>query len=372
MLYRARVKSNLFYADCKHRCKGQIAIDWCFVNFINCGRRLVEGTTDGSDGRKRISRLRFTYIGAMTQTRKHVVILPHFCEEEVERYLSIARLLKSWPKPKIETDFLLAASPKREPSDRLIAEYQTLGKVIPFKCPTQIFGYPEGPGAMFWDCMEFIETNYDGNDGFSLWLESDMCPTQSDWLDRLSDMWFAGTDRPLMMGCYVPEVYKYRLLKRKKRILEPHINGGACYAMNFASQMPEDARQGVFDMAVFQFAKERGLARECRAISFSTTDRVRRDLMDRSKVLLHGFMQEKDQFIDDCIRPLDEAELQNAKWNAFQEQIETTRRKLKTWFVRRGREAMLENMFLAKQRYEADNPVIDSSELSVTEATKAA
>ncbi|QEG22411.1 hypothetical protein [Mariniblastus fucicola] len=306
----------------------------------------------------------------MTQTRKHVVILPHFCEEEVDRYLRIATLLKSWPKPKVETDFLLAASPKRKPSQRLVEAYQSLGNAIPFQCPTQIFGYPEGPTAMFWDCMEYVEQAYQNNDGFSLWLESDMCPTQSDWIDRLSQMWYSGSQRPLMMGCYVPEVYKYRILKRPKRILEPHINGGACYAMNFASQMPTDAREGVFDMAVYQFAKARGLARECRAISFSTTDRVRRDLMDASKVLLHGFMQEKDEFIEDCIRPLDGAELQKAKWNALQEQIETTRRKLRVWFVRRGREAMLENMFLAKQRYEQDNPVEELAE--TTHSRKAA
>jgi hypothetical protein len=309
----------------------------------------------------------------MTKTRKHVVILPHFCEEEVDRYVQIAELLKSWTKPKAEIDFLLAASPKREPSQRLVEAYSDLGKAIPFQCPTQIFGYPEGPGAMFWDCMQFIEQNYQGNDGFSLWLESDMCPTQTDWVDRLSDMWYSGQRRPLMMGCYVPEVYKYRILKRPKRILEPHINGGACYAMNFASQMPPEAREGVFDMAVYQFAKERGLARECRAISFSTTDRVRRDLMDSSKVLLHGFMQEKDQFIEDCVRPLDESELQNAKWNIVQEQIETTRRRLRVWFVRRGRQAMLENMFLAKRRHENQNPIEnllgeDSPELTTRRA----
>ncbi len=310
----------------------------------------------------------FYYIGAMTMTRKHVVILPHFCDEEVDRYLRIAEHLKSWPKPQVQTDFLLAASPKREPSQRLVDAYSSLGKTIPFKCPTQIFGYPEGPGAMFWDCMEFIEKNYSINDGFSLWLESDMCPTQSDWIDRLSDMWYAREQRPLMMGCYVPEVYKYRILKRPKRILEPHINGGACYAMNFASQMPADAREGVFDMAVYQFAKKRGLARECRSISFSTTDRVRRDLMDESKVLLHGFMQEKDPFVEECIRPLTETERQKAKWNALQEQIETTRRKLRVWFVRKGRQAMLENMFLAKQRYENANPIVDSTELTTRKA----
>ena len=210
---------------------------------------------------------------------------------------------------------------------------------------------------MFWDCMEFIESNYPDNDGFGLWLESDMCPSQPDWIDRLSEQWYAGSDLPLMMGCFVPEVYKYRIFKKPKLLLDPHINGGACYAMNFASQMPSEAREGVFDMAVYQFAKDRGLARECRAISFSTTDRVRRDLSDPTKVLLHGFMQEKDEFIEQCVRAADAGETQNEKWNALQDQIETTRRKFRVWFVRHGHKAMLENMFLAKQRYELENPV---------------
>lgn len=300
----------------------------------------------------------------MKPARKHVVILPHFCEDEVDRYERIAQKLAEWPKPQVEVDFLIAASPKREPSQRLMEAFDPIGNVVAFQCPTQIFGYPEGPTAMFWDCMEFVEKRYTGNDGFSLWLESDMCPTQPDWIDRLSEQWYGGEEEatsgsqlPLMMGCFVPEVYKYRIFKRPKRLLEPHINGGACYAMNFASQLPDGAREGVFDMAVYQFAKEKGRAKETRSISFSTTDRVRRDLMDPTKVLLHGFMQEKDSFIDDCLRPLENAEVRSARWCKRQEQIETARRKLRVLFVRKGRQAMLENMFLAKQRYELTHPV---------------
>lgn len=308
----------------------------------------------------------------MAANRKHVVILPHFCEEEVDRYLQIAALLKSWPKPKVEIDFLLAASPKREPSQRLAEAYRELGKVIPFQCPTQIFGYPEGPGAMFWDCMEYVEQHYGGNDGFSLWLESDMCPTQDNWIDHLSDTWYAGPQRPIIMGCYVPEVYKYRVFRKPKLILDPHINGGACYAMNFASQMPPEAREGVFDMAVYRFAAEKGLARECRAIAFSTTERVRRDLLDPSKVLLHGFMQEKDRFIESCVTPLSEQELKNAKWAAMQDQLESTRRKLRVWKVRKGKQAMLENMFLAKQRHETENPSAAPAITAKLVSTKAA
>lgn len=285
-------------------------------------------------------------------SKNHIVILPYFCQEEVERYIKIADKIASFPQPEADVHYLLAASPRTEPSTQLAAAYDKLGKVISFQCPTQIFGYPEGPGAMFWDCMEYISANYPGNDGFSLWLESDMAPIKPDWIDRLSQQWYGFEQLPIMMGCYVPEVYKKRLFKSKKLLLEPHINGGACYAMDFARQMPAEARTGVFDMAVFQYAQAKSRAMSTKQISFSTHRRVRRDLMDPDKVLLHGFMQEKDQFIDECLAPLTELEVKSAAWNPLKEKIETANRMVRVWFVRKGRKAMLENMFLAKKQFD--------------------
>ena len=209
---------------------------------------------------------------------------------------------------------------------------------------------------MFWDCMEYLQAKNDGGDGFSLWLESDMAPVKSDWIDRLSDEWYAGDETPIMMGCYVPEVYKRRILKRPKRILEAHINGGACYALDFASHMPPEAREGVFDMAVFQFAEKAGRSRYTRQISFSTNQRVRRDVMDPNKVLLHGFMQEKDLFIRQCLNPITETEQSRASWNATLDRWEEFRRRVKVQFVRRGKHATLENMFLEKNRFERQHP----------------
>jgi len=252
----------------------------------------------------------------MSDRPQHTVILPYFCREEVDRYLKIAERIAQFPAPKCDVTFLLASSPKTETDEDLVAAYSKLGKTIAFACPTQIFGYPEGPGAMFWDCMEYLQSNNAGGDGFSLWLESDMAPVKPDWIDRLSDEWYAGDETPIMMGCYVPEVYKHRILKRPKRILEAHINGGACYALDFASHMPPAAREGVFDMAVFQFAEKAGRARYTRQISFSTNQRVRRDVVDPNKVLLHGFMQEKDLFIQQCLTPITATEQSRASWNA--------------------------------------------------------
>ena len=294
----------------------------------------------------------------MSDRPQHTVILPYFCREEVDRYLMIAERLAQFPAPKCDITFLLASSPKTETDDELVAAYSKLGKTIAFACPTQIFGYPEGPGAMFWDCMEYLQANNGGSDGFSLWLESDMAPVKPDWIDRLSDEWYAGDETPIMMGCYVPEVYKHRILKQPKRILEAHINGGACYALDFASHMPPAAREGVFDMAVFQFAEKVGRARYTRQISFSTNQRVRRDVMDPNKVLLHGFMQEKDMFIQQCLTPITETEQSRASWNATLDRWEEFRRRVKVQFVRRGKHATLENMFLEKNRFERQHPEV--------------
>ena len=106
----------------------------------------------------------------MTSRRQHVVILPHFREEEVSRYEKIAGRIAQWKRSIVPIEFLVAASPKREPSQRLIDAFSRIGNVVAFKCPTQIFGYPEGPTAMFWDCMEFIAQRYPGGEGFALWL----------------------------------------------------------------------------------------------------------------------------------------------------------------------------------------------------------
>jgi hypothetical protein len=313
----------------------------------------------------------------MEKLAKHIVILPYYCGSEIARYLKIAKLLTSFPEPAGGYHFLLASSPKTKPSFELYDAYSKLGNVIPFACPSQVFGYPQGPTAMFWDCMDYLATQFSGQSGFALWMESDMAPSQPDWIDRLSAEWFGtanlkksmvsseqllsrqSTNRsinaaapPIMMGCYVPKVYKHRVFKQKKLILHAHINGGACYSMDFAMHMPAAARSGVFDMAVFDFAQQLGRIRATRQIAFSTLSRVRRDLQDPSKVLLHGFMQHKDRFIDHCCHPVTDQEKRAALWHPWLDRWETVQRKIRVQFVRRGQKAMLENMFLAKHVFD--------------------
>ena len=282
---------------------------------------------------------------------QHVVILPYFSKEEVDRYLKIAEYIKSVPANKSQVHYLLANSLRIQPSVELFKAFSEIGPCTTFTCPTPVFGYPDGPSAMYWDCMTFISERFQDSAGFSLWMESDMAPVKSDWIDRLSEEWFTGS-RPMMMGIHVPDIYKKRLFRQPKLILHEHINGGACYATDFAAKMPVSARRGVFDMAVFEYANSVGGVRNTKQIAFSTMNRVRRDKQCEEKVLLHGFMQEKDAFIDECLRPITEQEKLAASWHPLQERWELIQRAVRVQFVRRGHKAMLENMLLTKQRYE--------------------
>jgi hypothetical protein len=147
--------------------------------------------------------------------------------------------------------------------------------------------------------MDFIANNFSGS-GFSMWFESDMAVTKPDWLNRLATEWHAGGE-PIMMGCFVPETYKVRWLRQKKKVLDPHINGGACYSLDFGRKMPIEAREGVFDMVVYQHALKLGTVKTTKQIAFSTLARVRRDVIGQQACVLHGFMQDKDRFIDQCV-----------------------------------------------------------------------
>ncbi len=280
----------------------------------------------------------------------HVVILPYYSQAEINRFLRIVYRIKEFGKPKCRAYFLLAASPRIAPCPKLEAACAEILPTKSVQCPTQVFGYPEGPTAMFWDAMDFVRREFNDDGGFSLWLESDMAPVKPDWLDRLHQQW-RSVPPPLLMGCYVPHVFKSRLFRRKKLLLSDHVNGGACYAKHFARLMPPEARDGVFDMAVYRYAKKLGRVKRTELIDFSTTRRVRRDVLNPDKVILHGFMQDKDEFIQRCLAPVSEQEKRRAFLHPVLDDWESARRRLRVWFVRRGERAMFENMMLAKQKH---------------------
>ncbi|MBX3418755.1 MAG: hypothetical protein KF851_14210 [Pirellulaceae bacterium] len=282
-----------------------------------------------------------------TNQPKYVCILPYFCDEEVVRYLRTAAWLREHRNDPLPCKFLLAASPRTPLNFELESAFRELGDVHHIQCPTQVFGYPQGPTAMFWDAMDYVAEKFKGP-GFSLWFESDMAVTKPDWLSRLANEWHDGDEDPVMMGCFVPETYKFRWLRRRKKVLDAHINGGACYALDFGMRLPAEAREGVFDMAVYPFALQVGTVKETTQIAFSTVGRVRRDLVSDRSCVLHGFMQDKDTFIDLCTSPISEHERQRHSWNSFCDQVDLAKRHLSVCFYRRGRQAVLESVLLAQ------------------------
>ena len=88
---------------------------------------------------------------------------------------------------------------------------------------------------------------------------------------------------------------------------------------------------------------------------FSTTARTRRDVLNPQLVLLHGFMQEKDRFIELCCEEISEFELKTQPLNGLLDAIDNVQRLIRTMWIRRGRQAVLENMFLEKRKLSRQN-----------------
>jgi hypothetical protein len=294
----------------------------------------------------------------------HYVILPYFSEPEIDRYLKIAEKIESLGKPRVRYEFVLAASPKIEPSARLYERYSRISPSHHYQCPTQIFGYPQGPTAMFWDCMDFLGNQTARDGGFGLWLESDMIPVQPDWLDRLDREWHAQPQNTVLMGCLIPDVYKKRFFRPQRIWVVEHINGGACYSKDFAERVPARYREGTFDMVVYPFLKDRGWCASTDSIALSTELQCRSDIASGQKVLLHGFLQDKDRFIGRCLQPMNSSEQTKlaARPSIWSQSLQQQMKSLKLRFVKRGKAAMLEALLMqqdvqrdknSKQRFAA-------------------
>ncbi len=278
-----------------------------------------------------------------------VIVLPYFSQEEISRYLKIVRHIGQYPRPQCSFRFLLAASPRTELDALLHSRCEEIAPTYSMQCSTQVFGYPHGATAMFWDVMDYVDQKWGAEAGFSLWLESDMVPVHETWLDQLTDEWSSAND-PLLMGCYVPPIYKRRFMRSAKFMLDEHVNGGACYAKNLASSMPRSVRTGVFDMVVYPIAKSLGTVVETQKIGFSTIESARRDLLNPSKVLVHGYMQDKQQFVDRCVAPVLKHERLTIPLIPALNRIDMMKRHFRVWFFRFGRQAMFENMMLTKNQ----------------------
>jgi len=292
---------------------------------------------------------------------KYVVIIPYFCEEEIDRFLKIANRVQRFGPQCCDYEFLLASSPLIQPSGRLYDAFQKIAPTRHFACPTKMFGYPQGPTAMFWDCFDYLAGESSNDGGFALWLESDMVPVKPDWLERIAGEWERSHD-PLVMGCFVPEVMKHRFIRRKRLWISEHINGGACYAKDFAKVVPDWYRSGTFDVAVYPFLKENGRFVVTPSLSFSTVDQCRIDMADPRKAILHGFMQDKDAFVDKCLQPLNSNEQRFRESPPYMFAAKCWMTRVNLRFVKRGKEAMLQALLLEQESFWRSG---DSDDLAV-------
>ena len=282
----------------------------------------------------------------------YTIILPYYCQDEIDRFLRIGDHLFDLGPQEPSYQFLLAASPKIKPNRELEKRFSRIAPTISFSCPTKVFGYPEGPTAMFWDCMDYIsEHSSETDQGFGLWLESDMIPVKSNWLTRIVEEWRSNPVTPWLMGCFIPDVYKRRLLKKPRKWIAEHINGGACYGRHFSKVVPREARNDVFDTAVYPYvAKEPGRLKLTDTILLSSMSRCRRDIVDERRMILHGFLQDKDEFIDRCRQPVTFDERKQMENRSHYHPLSQAYERTKMLFKGRGPEAMLNAMFLEIDR----------------------
>jgi hypothetical protein len=240
----------------------------------------------------------------------HTVILPYFSDPEINRYERILAHMEKLGPQRVPFEFLLASSPATSPSERL---YQAAKRIAPtrlFECPTQVFGYPAGCSAMFWDCMWHVANDPDSSRDFVMWFESDMCPVKPNWLDRLSDDWAACGDI-YAMGYVIPDIDRERRkkfapwkAKKKKRWVSLHVNGGACYRRDLIRHVAPEHRAGIFDIEIGKMLASEGGFADCPGIVLTTTERLSRDLKDEQTLIVHGYLQDKDVFLDMCFADL--------------------------------------------------------------------
>ena len=212
----------------------------------------------------------------------HLIILPYYCEKEIENFCKIADIWKQLTKTKLEYEFILAAQFDFKPSQKLENVFSKIAPIHHLRCEIKGKGlrHPkkgysmDGPTAMFWNSMEYITLNFEDDGDFSLWLEHDMIPLVPDWLDQLDEEWKEGEQ--IVMGRYM-------------NMNRPHINGGACYSKSLADILYKQRGRPKkpFDLEMFQFVKGRHKRTKLIEFWFQAKTMGKR-VPQQETVLLHG------------------------------------------------------------------------------------
>jgi hypothetical protein len=229
---------------------------------------------------------------------KHIVAIPYYCQEEVRRYLLIADLLRSYTRETsktVEFEFLISPAWSVNPDDALFDAFSKVSTVDLYNCKTKAVGYPRRATAMFWEIMEHIAHSYPKDGGFVLWLESDMIPVRANWMSQLTSEWTSSPNL-ILMGPLIPE-----FRTRKGYLVPEHINGGSCYSKDLAKHVPLDGRRSYFDVDLFSYVKATKRFKPSELFTLATYDDIPELILDSETVILHGYLQAKDKFVNKCI-----------------------------------------------------------------------
>jgi hypothetical protein len=143
---------------------------------------------------------------------------------------------------------------------------------------------------MFWEIQEHVAATENGDGGFALWFEADMVPARTSWLDELHAEWVRH-DRPFVMGRLQPRSY----VPASRVLISPHINGGACYAKDYARHIPASLKRGTFDVAPWPFLRRSGKYVATSLFQYATLAGLEDELRGPAAVL-HAYRQDKPAF----------------------------------------------------------------------------
>jgi len=160
--------------------------------------------------------------------------------------------------------------------------------------------YREALKDTFWKTMDYINANYEKDGGFAFWFEHDMLPTAPKWVDLLEDEWRRHPG-VFVMGVFFPKKY----FTKTKKFVPEHINGGACYLKYISELVPMKYRdvsdRGAFDVILFKYAKLTKLYHISKAFKFSHMYSLLSNIENSKNIILHGYRQDKNSFIDKAI-----------------------------------------------------------------------
>jgi hypothetical protein len=229
----------------------------------------------------------------------HLILLPVTRSEEITRFKIVAEYLHRSIKNMSNFEFLLMHNGFTDETVELLTLLSKVAPVKHNKISTTINSYPEGPAYFFWESMGFINRQYIKDSGFVLWMESDMVPTKSNWVDRLDEEW-TNQRNALVMGLYLRRKY----IVKTSGFLPEHINGGACYSKNIAAVIPPSRRGVPYDETLFKEIRKSGRYRKSNLFKFSALSTLVDDIENERVAILHGYRQNKTLFVNKAIKLL--------------------------------------------------------------------